>query len=225
MEENLTCQRTIHVVIADDHALFSASLRRLLELVDDIRVMAEFGDAKALLSGMNGLMPDVLILDLNMPNSDPLEIVAWVQTNCPSTAVVGLTAFDDDRYLGAMESSSIAGFLPKAASPEMLIAALRRVAGGETIWTQEERSRARRWREEVESRWLNLTARESAVARLAARGMDTKQIAEALQITPRTAEYHMGNVLDKVGVSSRLAVAAWIRDNLPEDWWREPKTR
>ena len=55
--------------------------------------------------------------------------------------------------------------------------------------------------------------------------MDTKQIAEALQITPRTVEYHMGNALDKVGVSSRLALAVWIRDNLPENWWHGAKTR
>lgn len=215
----------IRVAIADDHAVFRTSLRQLLAGTEDIRVVAEFGDAKALLSGGNCLNLDVLILGLNMPGSDPIEIVAWMQKNYPSVVVVVLTAFDEDKYLGVIEGSGAAGFLLKANSSDGLIAALRRVAEGETIWTQEQRARARGWREEVESRWLNLTVREREMARLAARGLGTKQMADTLQITLRTVEYHMGNVLAKLGVSSRPAAVAWIRDNLPEQWWRDLKTR
>lgn len=216
---------TIRVVIADDHPMLCHSLRRLLELAGDICVLAEFGDAAALMAGMNGLSPDVLILDINMPGPGPVEVVSWMRARYPSAAVVALTAHDEDHYLSVLENSGAASFLFKADPPEVLIMALHSIAQGQTLWTQEQWARARQWREEVEIHWLSLTEREREVACLAALGMDTRQVAEALQIGPRTVEFHMGNILTKLDVPSRLAAAVWIRDNLPREWWRGSKTR
>lgn len=210
----------IQIAIADDHAIFRRALRRLLETETDFRVVAEYGDGGELCGAMANLRSDVLLLDMHMPGPDPLEIMAMAHRRCQSSAVVALTAFDDDSLLWAMVNSGATGFLLKTIEPERLFDALRRATAGEVLFTQEQLARVRRWRESVEQLWLSLSERERAVAILLAQGMDNQEIATALSLSLRTVESHMGKILDKLHIASRLKVAVWIRDHLPEAWWR-----
>ena len=112
------------------------------------------------------------------------------------------------------------GFLTKEAADEQLVDTIRCAARGELLFSREQVARARRWREEVGKRWESLTGREREVLRLLAQGMDNAAIAGALCITTRTVEFHVTNVLGKLGVPSRSEAIAWVRDHLPDDLWK-----
>lgn len=215
---------TIQIVIADDHPLVRSSLRRLLEMTADIQVVAEVGDAAALVGAVASLRPKILLLDMKMPGPGPVKTIEWVHASSPETAVVALTAFDDDGYLWMMATNGAAGFLLKTDPIETIITSLRRVAQGKTIFTLDQIARARNWQEEVGRCWASLTDREQEVALLLAQGAETNAIAAALHVERRTVDYHVFNLLAKLGVSSRVTAIVWIRDNFPEEWWRGLQT-
>ena len=105
----------------------------------------------------------------------------------------------------------------KEEAPETVVEAVRRAAQGEVLFSGQQRARVRRWREEVGERWESLTDREREVLRLLAEGLDNAAIAGMLCVTTKTVEYHVANVLSKLGVASRLEAAVWVRDHLPDD--------
>ena len=166
------------------------------------------------------LRPQVLLLGQALPGPRPAETVAWVQARCPETAVLVLTAHDVDGYLAAMVAAGAAGFVVKEEAPGTVVEAVRAAARGELLFSREQLTRARRWREEVGERWESLTEREREVLRLLVEGLDNAAIAEALCVTVRTVECHVTSILSKLGVASRLEAAVWVHDHLPDDLWK-----
>jgi len=146
--------------------------------------------------------------------------VAWVRAHCPETAVLVLTAHDVDGYLATMIEAGAAGFVVKEEAPETVVEAIRHAARGDVLFSEEQQTRACDWREEVGERWESLTEREQEVLRLLAEGLDNAAIAEALCVTPKTVEYHVTNILSKLGVVSRLEAVVWIHNHLPDDLWK-----
>lgn len=108
----------------------------------------------------------------------------------------------------------------KEEAPETVVEAVRRASRGEVFFSGEQRARAHCWREEVGERWKSLTEREREVLRLLVEGLDNAAIAEALCVTPKTVEYHVTNILSKLGVVSRLEAVVWIHNHLPDDLWK-----
>ena len=212
----------IRVAIADHGTLVRAAVRGWLETEAGMQLVAEFEHGDALCAAIASIQPSVLLLDTRIPGPRAVDIVACVRKNCPDTAVVALATIETDRYLGAMVSSGVAGFLPKTITPEVLVECLRRAARGETLFMAEQLSRARRWHQEVEAPWLRLTERERAVAKALANGMDNRAIAGVLNVNLRTVESHVSQLLGKLRIDSRLQAALWVRDYLPESWWRQP---
>lgn len=210
----------IRVAIADHGTLVRAAVRGWLETEAGMQLVAEFEHGNALYAAIASIQPDVLLLDIRIPGPRAVDIIAWVRHHCPDTVVVALTTIETDSYLGAMVSSGAVGFLPKTIAPEMLVDSVRQVARGETLFTAEQLSRARRWSEEVEKLWLNLTERERTAAKALANGLENKAIATAMVVNLRTTETHVSKILDKLCVDSRLQAALWVRDHLPESWWR-----
>ncbi len=104
-------------------------------------------------------------------------------------------------------------YLLKSEAPEVIVAAVRAAARGERLWTAEQFARAQRWREEVEERWNALTEREREVLALVTAGKSNKEIAQTLSITVRTVEFHMRNVMGKLGLTSRVKAAVWAREH------------
>jgi DNA-binding NarL/FixJ family response regulator len=153
--------------------------------------------------------PDILLFDLAIPGLLPFEIGQWVCTNHPETATLVLTGHDRDCYLAKMVEAGVAGLLTRDETPEGLVEAIRRAARGEILVTREQLARANHWRREVGERLGSLTERERQVLRLLARGQSNQQIAEALTITQRTAETHVGNLLNKLSVASRAEAITW----------------
>lgn len=146
----------------------------------------------------------------------------WAQTACPTTEVLLLTAHDRNCYLAWMVEAGAAGYLTKDQASAALVEAIRRAARGEVYYSPEQRERASRWQKEV-GKWLErLTKREWEVLRLLAEGKDNKAIAQRLGVTTKTVAYHVANVLNKLGVCSRLEAVAWVHENLPDDLVKIP---
>ncbi len=112
-----------------------------------------------------------------------------------------------------MLETGAVGYLLKDEAPETIVAAVRAAARGERLWTAEQFARARRWREEVEERWNALTEREREVLALVTAGKSNNEIAQTLSITVRTVEFHVSNVLGKLGLTSRVEAAVWAKEH------------
>ncbi|NBD34421.1 MAG: response regulator [Chloroflexi bacterium] len=209
----------IRVVLADDHPPTRQGIRAALERAPDIDVVGEAGDGAAAKKLVAKLGPDILLLDLVMPGPKPTDIERWVRHNHPETITLILTAHDRDALLAEMEAAGAAGFLTKDEDTLALVTAIRRAAQGEALYTPEQMERTRRWREEVGQRWESLTEREREVLRELVAGQSNSAIAETLSVAKKTVEYHVTNILRKLGVASRLEAAAWVHDHIPDDLW------
>jgi DNA-binding NarL/FixJ family response regulator len=199
----------IRVLLADDYPVMCAGLRAMLDAAPDIEVVGEAHDGLEAQRLVAELQPDIVLLDLVMPDLRPVEFARWARTHYPATEVLLLTAHEQDCYLAWMIEAGAAGFLSKEEAGEMLVGAVRRAARGEVFFSREQLARAGRWREEVGQKWESLTAREREVLRLVANGRGSKQIAAALGIGEHTVETHVGSLLDKLGVASRTEASAW----------------
>jgi len=207
----------IRLLIADDHPVTRGGLRALLADVPDIEVVGEATEGPEVKRKMTALVPDVLLLDLVMPHTQPFEIEAWVRENYPDTVTLILTAHDTDRYLAQTVESGAVGFITKDEDMDRLIEAIRRAAKGDVLLAGDQLGRARRWRTEVGERWARLTEREKEVLSLVAEGQATDQIAASLCIERSTVETHIGNVLQKLDASSRIEAVVWaLRHDLVE---------
>ena len=210
---------TIRVVLADDHPPTRQGVRAALESAADIDVVGEAGDGVEAKKLIVELRPDILLLDLIMPGPKPADIERWVRHNHPETITLILTAHDRDALLAEMAEAGAAGFLTKEEDTPALVAAIRRAAQGEVLYTPEQLERVHRWREEVGQRWDCLTEREREVLRELVAGQSNSAIAETLSVAKKTVEYHVTNILRKLGVASRLEAAAWVHDHIPDDLW------
>ncbi len=213
---------TIRVLIADDHPVTRRGIHADLEKAPGIQVVGEAADGEEAKKLVAELDPHILLLDLVMPGTRPSEVEAWVRKHSPETITLVLTAHDRDDYLVEMLDAGVAGYLNKKETGERLIQAIHCAARGDVLITGGQLARASRWREKVGKRWESLTGRERQVLRLLAKGAGNTAIAERLSIQARTVEYHVTNILKKLGVVSRLEAAMWARDHLPDDVYRDP---
>ncbi len=207
----------IRVVIADDHEVTRQGIRATLEKAPDIQVVGEArngAEAKRLVAELG---PDVLLLDLIMPETRPSEVASWVQQHHPETATLVLTGHDRDAYLSEMLRVGVAGYLTKDEKPERIVEAIRGAKQGEPVILGGMMARALRWRIEVEERWENLSKRERQVLDLLAESLDNAAIAERLDVTVKTVEYHVTNIKRKLQVSSRLEAVMWVNEHVTED--------
>ncbi|MDQ0745541.1 DNA-binding NarL/FixJ family response regulator [Clavibacter sp. B3I6] len=213
----------IRVLIADDQALVRAGLAALLGGEPDIEVVGLASDGAAALALARELRPDVACLDIRMPVLDGIAVARALAgpDADPAVPVLMLTTFDlDDYVFGALEAGA-SGFLLKDAEPDVIIDAVRRVAGGDA--TLDQALTRRVLREFVDRRRLQpvtggrgeglLTARERDVLLLLAQGMSNEDIAAALVVEVSTVKSHLARMLPKIGVTSRLQAVVWAYQN------------
>src|SRR5579859_1728973 len=198
----------MRVGIADDEAMVRTGLRMILESQPDIEVIGEAADGQQALSLARREKPQVLLMDVRMPRMNGIEATRAVVAQAPSTRVLVLTTFDVDEYVYEALRAGATGFLLKEGPPEQLIAAVRMAASGDLLLAP---SRTRRVIEqhlrkspEAASRVNMLTAREADVLRLVARGLSNAEIAAQLKVTEATVRTHVGHVLSKLEVTSRV---------------------
>jgi RNA polymerase sigma factor (sigma-70 family) len=153
------------------------------------------------------------VLDCQLPGMEGTQVALEIQRRGLPVRVLALSAYDDDRYVRGMLEAGAVGYLLKEEAPETIVAAVRAVARGERLWTTEQFARARRWRKEVQELWERLTEREREVLALVAEGKSNKEIAQALKVTERTVEFHVSNILSKLGLTSRVEAAVWAKEH------------
>jgi len=202
-------KKIIRILIADDHPPTVQGVRSILDKAPDIEIVGETTDGNQIKRLVADLHPDVLLLDLVMPDFSPMEFEKWVRENYSETITLVLTAHDRDAYLAGMMEAGAAGYLDKKLRAGQLISSIRRAARGEVLFDKEQIERARRWREEVEARWESLSEREREVLQLLTEGKDNKTIAASLEIAGNTIEKHLTNIYKKLDVTSRMEAVLW----------------
>jgi DNA-binding NarL/FixJ family response regulator len=208
----------ITLLIADDHPALRAGLRILLEKAPDIQVVGEAQESFEVQRLVARLKPRILLLDLKMPGFSPAELEKWIRQNYPETNTLVLTAHDRDAYLAGMMEAGAVGYFDKKECIDRLIDAIRRAAEGEVLFDEKQLARVRLWREKVARKWERLTARECEVLNLLARGINNKAIARALFISPKTVEFHITHILEKLALASRQEAETWVLSHSPIDF-------
>lgn len=206
----------IRILLADDHTMVREGTRKILEREPDLRVVAEAGDGQEAIRLVEQWQPDLVIVDISMPVMNGIEATKGIKKASPQTAVLVLTAYDDDQYVFAILEAGAAGYLLKNARSSELIDAVRRVHQGEAVLHPSIQKKVLRRVQDgqpsSEPEGDVLTDREMDVLRLAARGLSNRQIADELFLSPRTVQTHMANIFSKLEVGSRTeAVMTGLR--------------
>jgi DNA-binding NarL/FixJ family response regulator len=200
-----TSSESIHVLLADDHAIVRAGIRQFLEHAGDIQVIAEADDGEIAKAMIQQEPPDVAVLDIQMPKASGIEVTRWVRSNYPKVGVLILTAFDDDPYVLAVLKAGANGYVLKTAAPADLIKAVRDVNIGKSVLdptiTQKLLTQLYHSNDSIEIE--QLTEREVEVLAMAAKGFTNKAIGVQLGISDRTVQGHLAHIFSKLHTSSR----------------------
>lgn len=210
---------TIRILLVDDHALVREGTRRLLETEKDVEVVAEASSGEEAIEVARSLLPDIAVMDISMPGIGGIEATRAIKKDCPETAVLILSAYDDEQYLLALLDAGAAGFLLKNVHGQELIQAIRAVARGESVLQPsiaEKMMRRLSTRPDETQHSTNLLSeREFDVLRLAARGLPNKEIAARMSLSIRTVHSHLANIFMKMQVGSRTeAVLLALRQGM-----------
>ena len=203
-------RRPIRIVVVEDHALVREGTAELLERDPGLTVVGQASSAEEALKLIGGLRPDVALVDVELPGMNGIALARAVAGQVAETRVLILSAYDDYAYvIGALEAG-VAGYLLKTSSARELGDAVRTATGGALVLDEAlSRRLTCRWRSGPGSAPPALTARETEVLRLLARGLPNKQIASELGLGLRTVESHVSAVLGKLGLSSRTEAALY----------------
>ncbi len=212
----------IRVLLADDHVIVREGIRRLLESAQDIDVVAEAGDGEEAQSLVQKHLPDVAVLDIQMPKASGIEVTRWLRAHLPQVGVLILTAYNDDPYVMAVLQAGANGYVLKTASTEDLIQAVRDVYEGKSALDPAitKKLMSNLFRNPVNRPAEPLTDRELDVLRMAAKGYTNKAIGIQLSISDRTVQGHLAHIFDKMQAASRTEAVmravslGWISQEL-----------
>ncbi len=201
---------SIRVLIADDQSLVRAGFRLVLENHDDVEVVGEASNGNEAIHGTGRLRPDIVLMDIRMPELDGISATREITANHPARVLV-LTTYDLDEYVFDALQAGASGFLLKDTPPEQLVAGIRAVAAGEALLAPtvtrrliEEFSRTGPARRARPAALDELTPRELEVLRLLARGLSNAEIAAELVLGDTTVKTHVTHVLAKLGLRDRV---------------------
>jgi NarL family two-component system response regulator LiaR len=210
--------KMIRVLVVDDHVVVRQGIRALLATETDIEVVGEAENGREAVAEAEGLQPDVILMDLVMPEMDGIEAIGRITARQPEARILVLTSFAaDDKVFPAIKAGAL-GYLLKDSSPEDLVAAIHQVHRGESSLHP---TIARKLLQELSQppdkppTLDPLTEREVEVLKLVAQGRSNQEIAEALVISEATARTHVSNILHKLHLASRTQAALYaLREGL-----------
>ena len=211
----------VRIVLADDHPIVRDGLKKLLQLEEDFEVVGEAGDGREVLEKVQELDPDVLLLDLRMPNLDGLAALQALQQTNKRTRVIVLTASEDKNEFVQAMKLGCSGIVLKQTAPDLIVKSIRKVHGGE-IWLDSLTTAAvmRQFSTGLEGSGGGgsngkgrerspLSTREREIVAYVAQGYKNKEMAEKMFISEQTVKNHLHNIFDKLGVSDRLELALY----------------
>ena len=215
----------LRVLLVDDHVLFRKGMAALLAARQDMEVVGEAGDGLEAIAQARETVPDVILMDIHMPQCSGLEAVRIIKREMPHVRIIMLTVSDDDRDLFTAIKNGAEGYLLKNLEPYQLFDMLEGVRRGEAAISgamaakilQEFRQPDQNMAPKPEAREA-LTPREIEVLERVVEGATNKEIAEALAITENTVKIHLRNILQKLHLQNRIQVAVYaVREGLVDD--------
>jgi two-component system response regulator NreC len=208
---------TIRLLLVDDHAVVRSGLRMLLEHESDLEIVGEAGTAREALDLISALRPEVVLMDIGLPDMSGIEATQAAKGAAPEVAIVALTIHEDEEYFFKMLQAGASGYVPKRAAPEELLTAVRAVAAGEVyLYPSLAKLLVRDYisggRETTDTEPLilsDLTEREQEVLAYLAEGASNQEIAEVLNISPKTVARHRENLMRKLNLHSRTELVKY----------------
>lgn len=207
--------KDIRVLIADDHPIVCKGIHDLLDLAIGIVVVGDAASGAEALEKIETLSPDVLLLDIELPDLNGVEVLKRIKKSGSAVRVLGLSSYDDPVYISQLLTLGAAGYLIKDEAPESITEAVRGVARGETGWVSRRvAAKLSQILRDEPGEGKNLTPRELDVLRLVVDGKTNAEIGLALGISVKTVEKHLDAIFRKMGVFSRVEAAVMaIREN------------
>ncbi len=201
----MTDQRVIRILVADDHPAVRDGLIAMLSTQSDFRVVGQASTGSEVIANIEIAQPDVMLLDLEMPELYGLDVMRLVASDHPELKILVFTAFDDDERMVAAVQAGAKGYLLKGSQRDEIFNAIRVISQGGSHLQPEAASKLMRLTisEAPQADWSPLTARELEVLELLARGMTNKEIATELVITVRTVKFHVSSILRKLDAGNR----------------------
>jgi len=205
----------IRLLLVDDHAVVRSGLRMLLATENDVEIIGEAGTAAEALASTLELKPDVVLMDIGLPDKTGIEATQEIKERIPKVAIVALTIHEDEEYFFKMLEAGASGYVPKRAAPEELLTAIRAAAHGE-VYLYPSMAKllvkdylASEPTEREQTPGHDLTEREQEVLSHLAEGESNEEIAKMLVISPKTVARHRENIMRKLNLHSRAELVRY----------------
>ena len=202
---------SIRVLVADDHQVIRTGLRSLFAGTD-IEIVAEASNGEEAISEAQKVKPEVILLDIRMPDGDGLTTLDKLRSNVPQSRVVMLSTYDNPTYIARAVALGASDYVLKGSSREDIIATIKAAAAGESPSRTGELQRiaaTMKIRQVIDDDDVPLTQRETQVLRHVALGLSNKEVARSLEISVETVKEHVQNILRKIAVTDRTQAAVW----------------
>jgi two-component system response regulator NreC len=206
---------TIRLVLVDDHFVVRTGLRMLLEDEPDVQIVGEAGTARQAIEIMEDLHPDVVLMDIGLPDLSGIDAAREIKRLHPKIAIVALTIHEDEQYFFRMLEAGASGYVPKRAAPEELLTAIRAAASGEVyLYPSLAKLLVRDFlahdpQAKTQPALDGLTSREEEVLACLAEGLSNDEIAEKLSISPKTVARHRENIMSKLNLHTRTELVKY----------------
>jgi DNA-binding NarL/FixJ family response regulator len=205
--------KKVRIIIADDHPVVRSGLHAELASEPGFEVVGEAATGDQVIPLCSRHQPDVLLLDLSMPQLRPMEILAELRSECPQVRVIVLTAHDDEVYIRGLVSAGVAAYLLKTEAVDALVTAVRTVVQGGTWFSRTVMDKLARGQSGDGTYVLDtLTQREVELLKHLARGKSNSEIAEELHLAEQTVRNYVSRIYAKMGVTTRAEAIIWVRE-------------
>lgn len=205
--------KKIRIVLADDHALVRDGMKTLLKDVQDFSVIGEAADGHEAVKKVEELMPDIVILDISMPNMNGLETIDVIHRRFPKTKILVLTMHESEEYAHRVYKSGVGGYMLKNSDKKEFIHAIRAVSKGERFFSSSISGVTSKGYVGKDADSIPITRREKEILRLIVDGLTNQEIADKLFISPRTVDTHRSNLMQKLEIKNTAGLVRFAIEN------------